>query len=90
MIEKQRFVKGLSINDVTALDGRGYKEFWDKIVIESVTMEKGVSKMIQNCLMSFMDDPSKNFKTYFVSILFGDRFNRMVMVEFVLDGSFLP
>ena len=53
--------KGSSINDVTVLGGRGYQGFRDDstiaLVIKSVTMGDGVSKIIENCVTSFMDDP---------------------------------
>jgi hypothetical protein len=48
-------------NDVTALGGRGYQEFCDKstkvLLLKGVTMGVGVSKIIENCVTSFMDDP---------------------------------
>ncbi len=60
--------RGSSINDVTALGGRGYQGFWDNInnllILKRMT---GVSKNIQSCVTSLMDDPYAEF--YFLSYL---------------------
>jgi hypothetical protein len=59
--------KGSSINDVTVLGGRRYQGFCDNstkaLVMKSVTMGRGpgVSKMIEYCVTSFMDDPLLGF-----------------------------
>ena len=46
------------MNDVMALEGRGYQGFCDDstraLVIKSVTVGKGG---VKNCVTSFMDDP---------------------------------
>jgi hypothetical protein len=61
------FGKGSSIIDVTALGGMGYQGFCDysakALVLKSVTMGEGVSKIINYCMMSFMDI-SKKFTKY--------------------------
>lgn len=53
------YCSGSSINDVTFLEG-GYKGFCedsDKVLfLKSVTLEKGVSKIIKNCMTSIMND----------------------------------
>ena len=53
--------KDSSINDVTVLEGGGGQRFCDgsskAFVIKSVTMGERVSKIFQNCMTSFMDDP---------------------------------
>jgi hypothetical protein len=54
-------IKASSINDVTAIGGRGYQGFCDNsikaLVLKSVTMGGGVSKIIKYYVTSFMDDP---------------------------------
>ncbi len=49
------------MNDVTALGGRGYQRFCDNstkaLLIKSVTMGEGLSRIIKNCVTSFIDDP---------------------------------
>ena len=51
--------KGSSTNNVTVIGGGGGQGFCDgstkALVIQSVTM--GVSKIVENCVTSFMDDP---------------------------------
>ena len=54
---------GSSINDVTVLGGGGKGFFDDKdLVTKRVTM--GVSKIFQNCVTSFMDDPFRYHAHY--------------------------
>jgi hypothetical protein len=52
---------GPCINNVTALRGKGYQWFCDNcikaLVIINVTMGERASKIIKNCVTSFMDDP---------------------------------
>ena len=59
--EAAEVVKGLSINDVTALEGGGGQGFFDEstkvLAIKSVTMEGGGKKNVKNCVKSFIDDP---------------------------------
>ena len=58
---KCKIIKGSSINDVTVLVGGGGQGFCDDstktLVVKRVTMEGGVSKIVQNCVTSFMDNP---------------------------------
>jgi hypothetical protein len=55
--------KGPSINNVTTLGVgvKGYQGFCDNstiaLLLKTVTMEGGVSKIIKNCVKSFIDDP---------------------------------
>ena len=53
--------KGSSINDAIALWGRRYQGFCDNstkaLALKSVKNGGGVSKIIKNCVTSFMDDP---------------------------------
>ena len=50
--------KGSSINDVTVLDGQWFCDDRTKaLVIKHVTMGGGGSKILHNCVLSFMDDP---------------------------------
>ena len=46
--------KGSSINDVTDLRGKGVKDF--VMTVLSVTLRGGESKIVQNCVTSFMDN----------------------------------
>jgi hypothetical protein len=59
-------VKGLSINDVTALGGGGMKDFVTTVALslKIVTMGGGGVKIIKKSVTSFMDDPKvqKNSK----------------------------
>jgi len=51
-----------SLNDVTVVEGRGYKIFCDGntvLVLKRVTMGEGVSKITKTCVTSFKDDPSR-------------------------------
>jgi hypothetical protein len=51
--------KGTSKNDVTARGGGllNSTNSTKTILLKSVTMGGGVSKIIENCVASFMDDP---------------------------------
>jgi hypothetical protein len=71
--------KGPPTNDVTAVGRRGYQGLCDNItkalLLKSVTMGEGVSKIIQNCVTSFMDDPKKSFTSVLSYILFLRKIN---------------
>ncbi len=61
-------LKGSSINDVTALGVRGSQGFYDNsnkaLGLKAWRWGEEVSKIIENCVTSFMDDPKR--KKYFV------------------------
>ena len=63
-------IKGTSINDVTVLVGGGGQGFCDDstqaLVIKRVTIGgMGVSKIVQKCVTSFIDDPFMFFEIIF-------------------------
>jgi hypothetical protein len=49
------------MNDVTVLEGRGFQGFFDNssmvLSMKSLTKGKEVSKLIQICVLSLMNDP---------------------------------
>ena len=53
--------ESFGVNDVTVLWGRGYQGFCDDstkaLVLKSVTMGEGVSKIIKNCVTSLRTTP---------------------------------
>ena len=53
-------IKGSYINEITAIE-EGFQGFFDDstkaLELRGVTMEEGVSEIVQNCVTSFMDEP---------------------------------
>jgi len=59
---EKRCVKCSSINDITTSGRRGYQGFYDNCTETCLLkrLREGVSKIIENPVTSFMDDPLKD------------------------------